>query len=73
MSEVATDATAHERALLQDRLTDLELKYMEQGAIIDDLSELVHEQAVAFERLQTQVRHLQDLLNAGPDEEEGNA
>ncbi len=72
MSEVLADAAANERALVQHRLTELELKYMEQGAIIDDLGELVHEQAVALQRLQAQVRHLEDLLNAGPDEDQGN-
>jgi uncharacterized coiled-coil protein SlyX len=51
---------------LQVRLTELELKFMEQGLLLDDLDAVVRTQDATLDRLERQLRDLQ--TGDDPDE-----
>lgn len=48
-----------------DRLMELELRFMEQQAVIDALDAVVKEQADELTALARQLRHLEQLLQQG--------
>lgn len=49
---------------LLDRVTELELKFMEQGLVLDELDAVVRAQDARLDRLERQLRDLQ----AGDDD-----
>jgi uncharacterized coiled-coil protein SlyX len=53
-----------EIAELAERLTELEIRFMEQGLLVDTLEALVREQAQSVARLERQVQR----LLSGPDD-----
>ncbi len=50
---------------LQARVTELELKFMEQAALLETLDSVVRDQDARLDRLERQLR---DLTAAGEDE-----
>jgi uncharacterized coiled-coil protein SlyX len=61
-------AQDRERRALEARITELEIRYTHQEALIDTLSDLIREQHALIEGL----RHRIERLEAG-DEEAGDA
>ncbi len=55
-----------ERDELQARVTELELRFMEQQRITDELSDVVDEQRRALDALALQLKRLSDKLAADP-------
>jgi uncharacterized coiled-coil protein SlyX len=62
---------------MEERITELEVRYMEQEKTIQDLSEAVYRQEMTLERLQREMAILREQVKSGaasinrlPEEEE---
>jgi len=62
---------------MEERLVELETRYMHQEQIISDLSDIVYRQEQAIERLERDLRQLREEMNIAlpsltrsPEEEE---
>ncbi len=47
----------------KDRLTDLEIRYTHQEAIIQDLSEIIRKQQESIDRLKVDVKRMTEILD----------
>lgn len=52
---------------MDERLTDLEIRYTHQSRLVDDLSRVVHEQRGLIDRLEARVKDLERRLFALED------
>ncbi|MBT0665059.1 SlyX family protein [Geobacter pelophilus] len=48
---------------MEERLIEMETRYMHQEQVITDLSEMVYRQELAIERLERDVRQLKEQLS----------
>lgn len=51
----------------EDRLTNLEIKFLYQEKLIEELQQTVHEQYLSIEQLEKTVKLLKEQLTAGAD------
>jgi SlyX protein len=52
---------------MQERLTDLEIRYTHQERLVEELSQVMHEQRRAIEGLEERVRDLERRVRAVED------
>jgi SlyX protein len=56
-----------ERAELERRIVDLELRFMQQEKLTEDLNQVVVEQQRAIDRLMVEIRALREHVLRDPD------
>ncbi len=50
---------------MEERITELEVRYMQQEKTIQELSEAVYRQEIALERLQREIAVMQEQVKSG--------
>ena len=47
---------------MEERITDLEIRFMHQSRLLEELNELVYEQQQSLERLEKEVKQLREQM-----------
>jgi len=63
---MGVDSAASEHASFEERLSELELRWMQEKSRVDELSELVWQQSRTIEALERSLGSLRGQLAAGP-------
>jgi SlyX protein len=57
---------------MEERIVELEIRFTHQQRTLEELSEVLHEQARTIDRLKKELLALRQRLDAGPEENPAN-